>query len=130
MRNIKTDKKVIKELFNLPSGYKRLQQQARKRDKYYSISPAFYEALIENGCFYCKKSLKDHKGSGVDRVDSKKHYTPDNVVGCCGNCNLAKRSMSVEVFLEWVESVYKNSSNVLSSIESIKNNKDSPWIGN
>lgn len=120
-----SEKKQLKKLFNLPAGYKRLQAQARKRDKYYSITPAFYEEVRKLGCFYCKDSLESNKGSGIDRIDSKGHYTPDNIVGCCGTCNLAKRSMSVEAFLSWVNKLYLNSDRIRKEILTMKDNKDS-----
>jgi hypothetical protein len=119
-----SERQLLKALFNLPSGYKRLQAQARKRNKYYAISPAFYEEVKKLGCFYCKTSLDSNKGSGIDRVDSKGHYTVDNVVGCCGTCNLAKRAMSVEEFLEWVSKVNANASRILEEVKTIKYNRD------
>lgn len=40
--------------------------------------------------------------NGLDRIDSSKYHTIDNVVTCCFNCNRAKNNRSVKDFLEWV----------------------------
>lgn len=41
--------------------------------------------------------------NGLDRVDTSKHYYLENVVTCCGICNVAKSDLTVERFLELAE---------------------------
>jgi hypothetical protein len=90
-------------------GYKR---HAIDRGFKWSLSRDFVEMLIGQNCFYCgsrpsnKKKTKDSLGdgllySGIDRVDSSKDYTVENVVPCCKICNYAKSNMSVSEFKEW-----------------------------
>ena len=43
--------------------------------------------------------------NGLDRIDSDKGYTMDNVVTCCGICNHAKHTMSYEDFIRWLDMV-------------------------
>lgn len=38
--------------------------------------------------------------NGLDRVDNDRGYTIDNVVACCGLCNLMKRGLSVSDFIK------------------------------
>lgn len=45
--------------------------------------------LIAQPCTYCGDST-GVTGSGLDRLDSSKGYTPDNVTPCCRDCNVAK----------------------------------------
>jgi hypothetical protein len=41
----------------------------------------------------------------VDRIDSGKNYTNDNIVSCCKVCNQAKRDMSISEFYSWVKRI-------------------------
>jgi 5-methylcytosine-specific restriction endonuclease McrA len=75
----------------------------------------FYR-LTQQKCFYCgmpPSAVKKKKGSygyfvynGVDRIDSLKGYTEDNVVACCKQCNRGKGQYTVEEFGNWIERVY------------------------
>lgn len=53
------------------------------------------------------KERGDFIYNGLDRVDSSKPHTLDNVVPCCKWCNFAKRERSVEDFETWVEQIYQ-----------------------
>lgn len=46
--------------------------------------------------------------NGIDRVDSEKGYTINNVVTCCETCNKAKLDMTVTEFKTWIQRVFKN----------------------
>ena len=41
--------------------------------------------------------------SGVDRKNNSLGYLPSNVVACCTVCNHAKRDMTYEEFLSWID---------------------------
>jgi hypothetical protein len=45
--------------------------------------------------------------TGVDRFDSKKGYTVENVVPCCVFCNRAKSDLTLEDFKKKLEKTYK-----------------------
>lgn len=49
--------------------------------------------------------------NGLDRLDSSKNHSKNNVVPCCKWCNYAKRERSKDEFLEWVRKVYHNTIN-------------------
>jgi hypothetical protein len=86
----------------------------------------FYR-LSQLNCFYCdsppnniQNSAKmDKKASqfakdngdfiynGLDRVDSSKTHSINNVVPCCKYCNWAKRERSIDDFYQWIEKVYQ-----------------------
>ena len=91
-----------------------------------------FSDLIEQPCAYCGLEKSDsskepysyvakQKGidsfhidmdyeyhhNGIDRIDSGKGYTLDNVIPCCKYCNVAKLNHSQEDFLAWVERVYQ-----------------------
>ena len=64
-------------------------------------------------CFYCGAEKSNHKvtknckegfdHNGIDRIDSSKGYTPDNVVPCCKICNKAKMDMDQKDFILWIQ---------------------------
>ena len=97
-------------------GYKR---HAEERGYKWALSRKFVEKLIKEDCFYCGskpaniKKTKNSIGeglfySGIDRVDSTKNYTEDNVVPCCRLCNYAKSNMTIEEFKDWAIKIGKN----------------------
>jgi len=45
--------------------------------------------------------------NGIDRIDSTRGYSIDNVQACCTQCNYAKRSMTNEAFFAWAERVHR-----------------------
>lgn len=61
--------------------------------------------LITSPCAYCGSILEEL--NGLDRIDSNKEYTLDNVVPCCKWCNYAKNSMTVEEFKNHINKIYK-----------------------
>lgn len=94
------------------SYYKR---NAKLRNVPWNISVEDFTSLISGDCFYCgkppkKRTLADNEicFNGIDRVDSKRGYEPNNVVSCCDRCNWAKNDMSFEEFFEWIASVWKH----------------------
>lgn len=44
--------------------------------------------------------------ASIDRIDSTKGYTPDNVVLCCAVINSMKNDMSVDELKEWAARLY------------------------
>jgi hypothetical protein len=87
------------------------------------IRKHFFEYVKIHGrnCFYCKepwtymanryipgngahnksdkgKSRKDKlKNLSIDRLDSSKTYSVDNIVFCCTECNLSKKDISIKL---------------------------------
>jgi hypothetical protein len=50
-----------------------------------------YAALISLPCHYCGGIFGTVQvGIGLDRKDSSKGYSNDNVLSCCGTCNMIK----------------------------------------
>ena len=95
------------------------------------ITIAEFANLIEQPCAYCgltesdstkeprsyrtsKKGIPSYhinldyvyRHNGIDRIDSNKGYTLENVLPCCKYCNAAKLNHSQAEFLEWAERAY------------------------
>ena len=92
---------------------------ARFRGLSWQLSTEQVLELILQPCFYCgvensnnfktpnrRGSAEEQQYNGIDRIDSSKGYSIDNVVPCCKQCNLAKKDMSFEKFRSWIEKVY------------------------
>jgi hypothetical protein len=87
------------------SSYKR---QAYTRGRGFDLGVKEFRALITSNCHYCDaapNNIKRNPGyngefiyTGIDRIDSKLGYTPDNVVPCCIVCNRAKHVLGINDF--------------------------------
>lgn len=115
--------KMKKERSVLPNnlGVKRhillqYKRHARGRNIEFNLSESDFIALLPRNCHYCgcepanlKKTKNCKEGylyNGVDRKKSEIGYQIDNCVPCCGRCNMAKGSMSDDVFLSWVKKIH------------------------
>jgi hypothetical protein len=79
----------------------------------------FYK-LSQMSCYYCgdlpnnnfnsaynspfdiEKNNGNFLYNGLDRIDSLKNHSLDNVVPCCKFCNFAKRERSIKEFKDWL----------------------------
>ena len=99
--------------------YTSYRWSARKRGIYFDLNKEDFLFLTKQNCFYCgavpfqvlkqRHSTGEYVYNGIDRIDSSKGYTIDNVVTCCGRCNEAKWDTDQQDFLAWVERVYNHS---------------------
>lgn len=98
------------------------KSNAKLKKREFNLDFEMFISITKQDCFYCgtspnkvfidrdrKDLLSDTtiKCNGVDRVDSLKGYTLDNVVPCCQTCNLMKLDMSTDAFLSKIEQIYK-----------------------
>lgn len=77
---------------------------AKSRGIKVDLSDSEINTLLNSSCYYCGKGRAD----GIDRVDSNKSYTIDNVVPCCGICNRMKNKFSLNLFIEQIDRIYHN----------------------
>jgi hypothetical protein len=94
---------------------------AEKRNIVFELTKKQFLELTQGICFYCGKSPESiiigkrangaYIYNGIDRIDSSKGYTVENVVSCCGRCNKAKLTYNQEDFFEWIKTVHSNLSN-------------------
>jgi len=96
------------------------------RDKKCTITFDEFLMLSKQNCFYCgivpntkynyfltvssRSSEKAQKEglfiyNGMDRIDSSKYHTIDNVVSCCNDCNRAKNDRTTNDFLQWASNL-------------------------
>jgi len=100
------------------SMLRRIQREAKARGHEWSLTDERVSHLTKQPCHYCgvepSQVCRDaglngvYIYNGLDRVDNTKGYTIDNVVSCCGICNGAKSSMTLEEFEVWITRLCKH----------------------
>lgn len=81
-----------------------------------TISLQEYLTMISGDCHYCgckpnQVAIVNGKRfihNGIDRIDSTRGYTQDNIVPCCTKCNMAKGSLTKDEFLQLVNDIFYN----------------------
>jgi len=99
---------------------------AKRRGFNWTLSREQFKQLALQACYYCK--IKPHKIqnvyarrhserhrvsqewseraaiklNGIDRQNNTKGYTPKNCVPCCEICNKAKRNLTHDEFMSWI----------------------------
>jgi hypothetical protein len=78
--------------YNQSSGarFRNGKYAAKRRNVPWELLREDYNKLLESPCHYCGGSLKLERGTSLDRRDNSLGYTPNNVLPCCGNCNLIR----------------------------------------
>ena len=64
---------------------------AKYRSISFEITFEEFMQFWQKDCYYCGKSISS---IGLDRIDSTKGYTTDNIVSCCSTCNTAKSTLT------------------------------------
>jgi len=101
------------------------KKMAENRKLTFNLTLEQVKELIFKPCFYCgrknvnlgTKNCGSVKHNGIDRKDSDLGYEINNVVSCCGECNRAKSTRTVEQFYLIVKRIYENLSLNNSSLE-------------
>lgn len=102
------------------------RSNARKRNREFNISKEFILNLLEkqeNRCYYSGDELtvepKLYNTLSIDRVDSSKGYTEDNVVLCCQKVNVVKNNLSDIEFINLCKKIarYKENYEILEHIK-------------
>jgi len=64
---------------------------------------------VSSGNTYKKPTTEDvYHYNGLDRVDPTGCYTADNVVACCGSCNVAKLDRSKDECIAHVRRIVEH----------------------
>jgi DNA-directed RNA polymerase subunit M/transcription elongation factor TFIIS len=76
------------------------RRMALKANLSFEVGLGHLQLLQEAPCFYC-----DDKGGGTVRLDLQVGFTEANLVSCCKRCNLMKRDMHHQEFMEHVSRI-------------------------
>lgn len=128
--NIEKRKERYKSVYQIRQKYFDPQTAAAAkilRDRYSDTDLTLEQfiAVTSQPCYYCGRYPKTtnsciHKNSsqdvaengyftynGLDRIDSSKDHSKNNVVTCCKYCNYAKHNMSVQEFTNHIKRYYE-----------------------
>lgn len=99
----------------------RYKFNAKNSNVEWNLDTETFRGLTKSNCAYCGKVPSQIcKGSvpakvngsytynGVDRLDSSRGYTPENVVSCCGVCNIMKNTKTVDEFISACRAVVQH----------------------
>lgn len=111
--------KQIYDDVGLGKQFKTYKQNAKTRDIDFHLTYEDFKTITSMPCHYCDSppSLSTISGgskykyevmsNGVDRIDSNKDYTLDNVVPCCKFCNYGKNDSTYDEFVSYLKRVSK-----------------------
>ena len=98
--------------------YRRYKRNADSGNRNFSIAYEDFLLVVKKNCYYCNNPPSNTANdpgcngefiyNGIDRVDNTKGYIIDNIVPCCGPCNVAKNNMSLEQFKDLITRIYNN----------------------
>jgi len=115
----KGNSKIEFQLASFNCVFNVFKHGAKKREHDFSLSKEEFRKLTSQSCIYCGKlpeqCFKCHEGelngvykyNGLDRVNSDLGYTIKNSVPCCGICNRAKNTLTVNEFLSHIKRIYE-----------------------
>lgn len=101
-------------------AYSTRVSDAKRRGYSWEITKAQWLDMAKRPCNYCGmknsnrvKGRKRHDGvitedflyNGVDRFDNTKGYTIGNSVPCCKYCNMMKRDMTIDEFINHIKRI-------------------------
>jgi len=80
---------------HLEKCYSFSKYEAKTKNIEFGLTFEEFVYVRENPCYYCENKLhsKTVYGVGLDRIDSSKGYTIDNVLPCCYLCNRIKSNI-------------------------------------
>jgi hypothetical protein len=106
---------IHQEELNFRDLYSNYRYGATRRGYTWSLSHSEFAELTKLDCHYCgappEQTFVGRRGhtdgqpyiyNGVDRVDNERGYEMNNVIPCCGTCNVAKMGRDYHEFTAWI----------------------------
>jgi len=66
----------------------------------FTITKADYDSITDHTCYICGKPNDENNENGMDRLDSSKGYTLNNIKACCAECNCMKIDYTFDSIIE------------------------------
>ena len=105
-KGVKRDKYNIKDSKESSTLYRKYQYRANSKSLEFNLSKEQFNGLVSKDCTYCGIS----NSNTLDRIDSRKGYTIDNVTPCCLKCNMMKSKWTTNEFISHIRKIYHHTS--------------------
>jgi len=92
---------------SLDGKFLQYKKNAKFRNIPFELTEIQFMTFWQKPCYYCNSPIPT---IGLDRVDNTKGYTMDNVVSCCKVCNLMKRNLPLDIFIEQCQRIVNKNS--------------------
>lgn len=86
----------------------------------FELSFGEFMKMNREPCTYCGAKYREYnvRGrklycNGIDRIDSDKSYTLDNIVTCCRICNRAKNTLTIEEWYDWLNDIVSHNKEMI-----------------
>lgn len=87
--------------------YDRYKSGAVKKKRVFALTIEQFNSFWKKKCHYCGFQIPS---IGIDRMDSSIGYSMDNCVPCCTKCNLMKRHIPTDDFINHCKLIALNNS--------------------
>lgn len=116
---------LLPEEASFNSLYSSYKDRSKRKKIEFELTKEEFRKIATDNCYFCgvkpyqifAKGKKHKNGhflhNGLDRIDNQKGYTVENVKPSCEICNKAKRDLSLESFLKWVDRITEYRFNIL-----------------
>lgn len=90
--------------------YSQYKKSAKDSNREFTMPYKIFVKMIQAPCHYCgaiggHSHIRKLKYNGIDRIDSNKGYSIDNIVTSCYTCNRAKSNMKYDEFIKWINNL-------------------------
>ena len=96
MNREKVNARILKYKKTVKGKYSEYKSNASKRGLTFNLTLEEFKQFWSGKCYYCGDKISS---VGIDRRDSAKGYTENNLVCCCSICNSMKSNMSLKDFI-------------------------------
>lgn len=79
------------------SKYKRKSE--KEWNRIFELTKEEYEKLRRDDCSYCMRQSTNTHSNGIDRINSDIGYISTNCISCCYDCNISKKNISCDMFV-------------------------------
>jgi len=88
------------------ASYNQYNTRAIKMGLDFSITKNDYDFITNCICYICGKPNDETNENGMDRLDSSKGYTINNIKSCCAECNCMKIDYEFNDMIEKFTLIY------------------------
>lgn len=87
----------------ISSRYRHYKYSANKREITFNLTLEDFSKYWKKPCGYCGDVIET---IGLDRIENTKGYSIKNIIPCCTVCNMMKRDISKETWMNKIEQIY------------------------